>query len=366
MTRGLFNGFAALSDRSHEPSSEARRNGQKAVPTPRDLLALVRPPPPRAAVARQEGRTRRPVPGLALRGHAAADHREGGRSLLCALPRALSDRRRACRGAAGGCAASSGPGSAITRAPATCMPAPRRWSNSTAANFPAPRTDCGRCPASAPIRPRRSRRSRSISRESGRWQHRARHRAPVRRRGGIARRQAAHPRARRETHAATPRGRFRAGHDGSRRHDLHAEEAGLRALSVDGACAARERGDQESFPRKAEKKTGALRRGAAFVAVRADGFLLVRTRPEKGLLGGMTEVPTTDWHRDFDDARRRLRCRAAQGKVAPHARRGHAHLHAFSARTCRVPARACRRAPRRLPGCAGYRFPACTAKRCPT
>ena len=67
------------------------------------------------------------------------------------------------------------------------------------------------------------------------------------------------------------------------------------------SCAARERGDQESFPRKAEKKTGALRRGAAFVAVRADGFLLARTRPEKGLLGGMTEVPTTDWLREFDD-----------------------------------------------------------------
>jgi A/G-specific adenine glycosylase len=61
------------------------------------------------------------------------------------------------------------------------------------------------------------------------------------------------------------------------------------------------RGDQESFPRKAEKKTGALRRGAAFVAIRADGFILTRTRPEKGLLGGMTEVPTSEWTRDFDE-----------------------------------------------------------------
>jgi len=68
------------------------------------------------------------------------------------------------------------------------------------------------------------------------------------------------------------------------------------------ACAARSRGDQESFPRKAEKRTGALRRGAAFVVVRADGFILTRRRPEKGLLGGMTEVPTTEWTRDFDAA----------------------------------------------------------------
>ena len=59
-------------------------------------------------------------------------------------------------------------------------------------------------------------------------------------------------------------------------------------------CAARARGDQETFPRKAPKKTGALRRGAAFVVTRGDE-LLVRTRPEKGLLGGMTEVPTSGW-----------------------------------------------------------------------
>ena len=37
------------------------------------------------------------------------------------------------------------------------------------------------------------------------------------------------------------------------------------------------------------------RRGAAFVAVRSDGAILLRTRPDKGLLGGMTEVPTTAW-----------------------------------------------------------------------
>jgi A/G-specific adenine glycosylase len=59
-------------------------------------------------------------------------------------------------------------------------------------------------------------------------------------------------------------------------------------------CAARLRGDQETFPRKAPKKAGDLRRGAAFVVTRGDE-LLVRTRPEKGLLGGMTEVPGSDW-----------------------------------------------------------------------
>jgi A/G-specific adenine glycosylase len=65
-------------------------------------------------------------------------------------------------------------------------------------------------------------------------------------------------------------------------------------------CVARARGEQETFPRKIAKTEGKLRRGAAFVAVREDGAILVRSRPTKGLLGGMTEVPTTEWSNDFD------------------------------------------------------------------
>jgi A/G-specific adenine glycosylase len=66
-------------------------------------------------------------------------------------------------------------------------------------------------------------------------------------------------------------------------------------------CAARARGDQETYPRKAAKKAGTLRRGAAFVVTSGDR-LLVRSRPEKGLLGGMTEVPTSHWLAAQDDA----------------------------------------------------------------
>jgi A/G-specific adenine glycosylase len=90
-------------------------------------------------------------------------------------------------------------------------------------------------------------------------------------------------------------------------------------------CAARARGDPEAFPVKAPKKTGPLRRGAAFVALRADGCVLVRSRPAKGLLGGMTEVPTTGWAHDFDTddalayaprfARPRLKWRRVPGVV---------------------------------------------------
>jgi A/G-specific adenine glycosylase len=71
------------------------------------------------------------------------------------------------------------------------------------------------------------------------------------------------------------------------------------------SCAAYARGDAETLPRRTPKREGALRRGAAFVARRADGMVLVRTRPAKGLLGAMTEVPTTQWQHDFDEDKAR-------------------------------------------------------------
>jgi A/G-specific adenine glycosylase len=67
-------------------------------------------------------------------------------------------------------------------------------------------------------------------------------------------------------------------------------------------CVARALCTQETFPRKAPKREGKLRRGAAFVALRPDGRVLLRRRPEKGLLGSMTEVPGSDWAHDFNVA----------------------------------------------------------------
>ncbi|MGE0563636.1 MAG: A/G-specific adenine glycosylase [Pseudolabrys sp.] len=65
-------------------------------------------------------------------------------------------------------------------------------------------------------------------------------------------------------------------------------------------CKARQRGDADTFPRKTPKRAGELRRGAAFVALRTDGAVLLRTRPPRGLLGGMTEVPCSAWAVTFD------------------------------------------------------------------
>ncbi len=60
-------------------------------------------------------------------------------------------------------------------------------------------------------------------------------------------------------------------------------------------CEARKAGTQEHFPVRKRKDQKPTRRGAAFVVLRADGAVLVRTRPPTGLLGGMLEVPGTAW-----------------------------------------------------------------------
>jgi A/G-specific adenine glycosylase len=61
------------------------------------------------------------------------------------------------------------------------------------------------------------------------------------------------------------------------------------------ACIALSADEPERFPVKAAKKAKPVRQGAAFIAVDRDGRLLLRKRVESGLLGGMTEVPTTAW-----------------------------------------------------------------------
>ena len=75
------------------------------------------------------------------------------------------------------------------------------------------------------------------------------------------------------------------------------------------------RGDQETFPRKAPKREGKLRRGAAFVALRADGRVLLRKRPDKGLLASMTEVPGSEWTHDFDETKARCAAPRCKRKV---------------------------------------------------
>ena len=106
--------------------------------------------------------------------------------------------------------------------------------------------------------------------------------------------------------AATLLGPARAGDSAQALMDLGAtictpKKPACALCPLNGGCAALARGDQDTFPRKAPKKSGVLRSGAAFVVRRGDE-LLVRTRPPKGLLGGMTEVPTSEWRAGLADS----------------------------------------------------------------
>ena len=60
-------------------------------------------------------------------------------------------------------------------------------------------------------------------------------------------------------------------------------------------CAARAAGIQEALPRKAAKADKPTRRGVAYWLLNPEGAVLLRRRAEEGLLGGMTEVPSTAW-----------------------------------------------------------------------
>ena len=59
-------------------------------------------------------------------------------------------------------------------------------------------------------------------------------------------------------------------------------------------CRAKAEGEPERYPIKPAKKATPIRRGAAYVAVHK-GEVLLQRRPDKGLLGGMLGLPTSDW-----------------------------------------------------------------------
>ncbi|HEX6441848.1 MAG TPA: A/G-specific adenine glycosylase [Stellaceae bacterium] len=62
-----------------------------------------------------------------------------------------------------------------------------------------------------------------------------------------------------------------------------------------GACAAAAAGIADTLPLQAQKPERPLRYGVLFWLEREDGAVLLRRRPEKGLLGGMIELPATPW-----------------------------------------------------------------------
>lgn len=68
------------------------------------------------------------------------------------------------------------------------------------------------------------------------------------------------------------------------------------------SCAAYAGGSPETYPRRVAKAERPRRYGAVFVVRRGDLVWCVR-RPDKGLLGGMAGLPTTDWRSEkWNDA----------------------------------------------------------------
>ena len=60
-------------------------------------------------------------------------------------------------------------------------------------------------------------------------------------------------------------------------------------------CAARKLGIAEQLPQRTKKRPRPERFAFAYVLTRKDGAIWLRRRDEKGLLGGMMEVPSTAW-----------------------------------------------------------------------
>ncbi|MBC8267173.1 MAG: A/G-specific adenine glycosylase [Rhodospirillaceae bacterium] len=61
------------------------------------------------------------------------------------------------------------------------------------------------------------------------------------------------------------------------------------------SCAALKAGVVEQLPVKAAKKIKPVRHGVVFWIEDDESHVLLRRRPEKGLLGGMMEIPSSDW-----------------------------------------------------------------------
>ncbi len=95
-------------------------------------------------------------------------------------------------------------------------------------------------------------------------------------------------------------------------------------------CSAAAAGNPERYPIKAPKAARPVRRGNSFVIVKGSGedvHILLRRRPEKGLLGGMMEVPCTEWCAVEGDAGEQAAAVSAYWKPGRTVRHTFTHFH---------------------------------------
>ena len=94
-------------------------------------------------------------------------------------------------------------------------------------------------------------------------------------------------------------------------------------------CAAAASGQAEFLPARNEKAERPLRYGTAFWLTRPDGAVLLRRRPPEGLLGGMTEIPSTPWRGEpwtFEEAVHRAPAAAEWKRLPGVVRHGFTHF----------------------------------------
>ena len=93
-------------------------------------------------------------------------------------------------------------------------------------------------------------------------------------------------------------------------------------------CVARRDGRQGELPTKVAKRERPVRHGSVFY-VRRGGEVLVRTRPDKGLLGGMTEFPGSAWDSAGDPLAEARPLAASYRPVAPPVVHGFTHFELY-------------------------------------
>jgi A/G-specific adenine glycosylase len=110
------------------------------------------------------------------------------------------------------------------------------------------------------------------------------------------------------------------------------------------SCRARAAGIAERLPLRSPKPARPVRHGVAYVLVDRAGAVLLRRRPERGLLGGMMEIPSTEWRAHAPSARAAAAAASAPAawRVLPGAvRHGFTHfelaLTVWAARCARRP-----------------------------
>jgi len=125
-----------------------------------------------------------------------------------------------------------------------------------------------------------------------------------------------------------------------------------------GACSAQKLGIQAELPRKAPKAARPVRYGVHFLLSDADGHILLRRRPPKGLYGGMSELPGTPWVArpwSWEDAQEHAPMRAAwreAGAVQHVLTHFELHIRVYTAQVHRIQAEGFLCAPDDLHGAA--------------